>query len=287
MPASGTYDYNRPEANAFDPASLGAIVSKSVSLNPRLGNPPPRLHETSSGLLNAVGIPSDSVEVFCRKQLPILQNYQTVRIVSIAAGSPSDFARAAAVLDNQKGINALELNFSCPNLGDGIKFGSNPELAAQTVASIKKTTSLPIIVKLSPNVTSITEIAQAVESAGADVLCVANTITAMAIDIQTHRPILGNITGGLSGPAIKPVILRMVWETAAAVNIPIIGVGGIATATDALEYLLAGATAIQVGTANFANPLAMPQIIEGIENYLEEGGFASVQEIVGLARKNV
>ncbi|CEP69226.1 Dihydroorotate dehydrogenase, class 1/ 2 [Moorella glycerini] len=284
MPASGTYDYGG-DANAFDPSLLGAIVTKSVSAVPRSGNAPPRIHETPCGLLNAVGIPSEGVKAFRRNTLPALKQYNTVLIVSVAGETPADFARVISSLEEENGIGAYELNFSCPNLGDGMPFGTDPELLYLAVKQIRKATSRPLIVKLSPNVADIKLMGRQAQDAGADILTVANTLTGMAIDVLRRRPVLGNIFGGLSGPAIKPVALRMVWEVAGAVSIPVIGVGGIANATDALEFILAGAKAVQVGTANFTNPMVMLEIIEGIRSYMKENGFISLADIVGLARK--
>ncbi|MBC7325364.1 MAG: dihydroorotate dehydrogenase, partial [Moorella sp. (in: Bacteria)] len=248
MPASGTYDYGGT-ANAFDPSQLGAIVTKSVSLVPWTGNEPPRLYETPCGLLNAVGIPSEGVEAFRSKVLPSLRAYDTTLIVSVAGERSEEFARVIKVLEAEEGISAYELNFSCPNLGDGIPFGTNPALLRQALEQARQETARPIIVKLSPNVTDIGLMAREAQEAGADAVALINTITGMAIDVRRQRPVLGNIFGGLSGPAIKPIALRMVWEVAGAVDIPVIGVGGISNASDALEFLLAGARAVQVGTA--------------------------------------
>ncbi len=284
MPASGTYDYG-DGANAFNPSLLGAIVTKSVSAFPRSGNAPPRIHETPCGILNAVGIPSEGVEAFRRNTLPGLKQYNTALIVSVAGETPEDFAQVISCLEEENGIGAYELNFSCPNLGDGIPFGTNPELLYLAVKQIRKVASRPLIVKLSPNVVDIKLMARQAQDAGADILTVANTLTGMAIDVRRRQPVLGNIFGGLSGPAIKPVALRMVWEVAGAVDIPVIGVGGITDTTDALEFIMAGARAIQVGTANFANPKVMLEIIEGIESYMEENGFTRLADIVGLARR--
>ncbi|MEW8958255.1 MAG: dihydroorotate dehydrogenase [Moorella sp. (in: firmicutes)] len=284
MPASGTYDYGEG-ANAFDPSLLGAIVTKSVAASPRAGNAPPRLYETPCGLLNAVGIPSEGVDAFKRHTLPGLKKYDTALIVSVAGETPADFIKVIGSLEEEEGIAAYELNFSCPNLGDGMPYGTDPELLALALKKIRKVAARPLIVKLSPNVADIRLMARRAREAGADILTVANTLTGMAIDIRKRKPVLGNIFGGLSGPAIKPIALRMVWEVAGAVDIPVIGVGGITNAADALEFIMAGARAVQVGTANFANPMVMLEIIEGIADYLQENGFAKVEDIVGLARK--
>ncbi|MDN5344440.1 MAG: dihydroorotate dehydrogenase catalytic subunit [Clostridia bacterium] len=283
MPASGTYECG--SANVYNPGQLGAIVTKSVAPVPWPGNAPPRLHETTGGLLNAVGIPSEGVVAFREKVLPTLRQYDTALIISVAGETTEEFARVIQALEGEAGISAYELNFSCPNLGDGIPFGTNPDLLYQAVARARQETKRPIIVKLSPNVTDIALMAREAQKAGASAVALINTLTGMAIDVRRRRPVLGNTFGGLSGPAIKPVALRMVWEVAGAVDLPVIGVGGISNTSDALEFLLAGARAIQVGTANFANPLVMPQIINGIASYLEENGFSKITDIIGLARK--
>ena len=286
MPASGTYGYGSENIGCFDLSEIGALVTKSVSLSPRPGNPPPRIFETASGVLNAVGIPSEGVEKFCSGQLPILRHYDTSLIVSVAGSSMADFAAVAEILSLEPGIDALELNLSCPNLGDGIPFASDPGKLKDVLRAVRRTTELPLIAKLSPNVSDISEMARVVEAEGVEIVCLANTLVGMAIDIKTRRPVLGNRVGGLSGPAIKPVAVRMVYEVSQAVNIPVIGVGGIMEAAAAVEFMLAGASAVQVGVANFYNPMTMVEIRDGIARYLEENGFSSVSEIVGLAWKS-
>jgi len=287
MPASGTWEWNPNGVRCFDPSLLGAVVAKTVTMRPRPGNAPPRIHEVRAGLLNAVGIPSEGVEEFVRGTLREMHSIKTAHIVSISGESVEDFGALANALDPyQSEIAALELNLSCPNLSsNGKLFATDESLLKDVVAIVRDNTTLPIIAKLSPNVSDIARMAVIAQDAGADVLALINTLQGMAIDINSRRPILGNVRGGLSGPAIKPVAVRMVWEAYDAVHVPIIGIGGISTADDAVEFMLAGATAVGVGTATFRNPMAMIEIIQGITDYLSVHGFRSVYEIVGAAQR--
>lgn len=280
--ASGTFGYAREFASLVDLNRLGGIIVKGISLLPRPGNPPPRIVETACGMLNAIGLENVGVERFITEKLPFLRQLTTPVIVNILGDSVDDYARLAGRLAEVEGIAALEVNISCPNVKKGgVAFGTVPEMAAAVTAAVRQATALPVIVKLSPNVTDITVIARAVADAGADGLSLINTLLGMAIDIRTRRPRLANVVGGLSGPAIKPVALRMVWQVARAVSIPVIGIGGITTAEDALEYIIAGATAIQVGTANFYQPTAAEEIVAGLAAYLQGQGLASIRQVIG------
>ncbi|MEW6244800.1 MAG: dihydroorotate dehydrogenase [Bacillota bacterium] len=283
MPASGTFGYGEENAGAFDPGELGAVVAKSVRLEPAPGNPPPRLVETPAGLINAVGIPSEGVDAFIRDQMPLLRQTGTVVIVSIAGSTAPQYGELAARLSKVPGIDALELNLSCPNIGHGLPFAQDPGLLAEAVSAARSNTGLPIIAKMSPNVTDIAAMSKIALDAGADILAIANTVNAMVIDIWKRQPVLGNVAGGLSGPAIRPIAVRNVWRVYEQLEAPIIGSGGIATWQDAVEFLLAGARAVAVGVANFINPNAMKEIIEGIQRYLDSQGFESVEDIIGLA----
>jgi dihydroorotate dehydrogenase (NAD+) catalytic subunit len=261
---------------------LGGIVVKGLSLKPRLGNPPPRIMETSGGMLNAVGLQNVGVDVFIQEKLPFLVQYDVAVIANIYGESYLEYAQVARKLSKAQGVHALEVNVSCPNVKKGgVSFGSDPKAAADVTRRVKAETDLPVIVKLTPNVTDIAAIAQAVEEAGADAVSLINTLTGMSIDLKTRTSHLKNITGGLSGPAIKPVALRMVWQVAQKVAIPIIGIGGIMTAEDALEFMIAGADAVQIGTANFINPCATIEIIDGIRHYLHDYKIKSIKDIVG------
>ena len=280
--ASGTFGYGREFASLVDLDRLGAIIVKGISYAPRPGNPPPRIVETACGMLNAIGLENVGVERFISDKLPFLRQFSTPVIVNILGDSVDDYARLAGRLAEVEGIAALEVNISCPNVKKGgVAFGTVPEMAAAVTSAVRKATRLPVIVKLSPNVTDVTVIARAVADAGADGLSLINTLLGMAIDISTRRPRLANVVGGLSGPAIKPVALRMVWQVARAVSIPVIGIGGIATAEDALEFLIAGATAIQVGTANFYQPTATEEIVTGLAAYLQEQSLTSIRQLIG------
>ncbi len=285
MTASGTFGYAREFADLVCLDRLGAVAVKGISLEPRAGNPPPRIVETPSGMLNAIGLENVGVDRFIAEKMPFLRKCACKVIVNILGDSIEEYARLAGKLTGVAGIDALEINISCPNVKKGgVAFGTVPEMAAAVTRAVKQATDLPVIVKLSPNVSDIVAMAQAVSEGGADALSLINTLIGMAIDVRSRRPKLANIIGGLSGPAVKPVALRMVWQVANAVSIPIIGIGGIGTAEDAIEFLLAGATAVQVGTANFYNPSATEQIIDGISDYLRQQGETSVQAIIGSLR---
>ncbi|QGP91396.1 Dihydroorotate dehydrogenase B (NAD(+)), catalytic subunit [Neomoorella glycerini] len=282
MPASGTFGFGEEYAPFIDLNRLGALVVKTITLHPTPGNPPPRLMEGHCGLLNSVGLQNPGLEIFLREKLPYLRRYTPPLIVSIAGRTTEEYAELAARLSEAEGIAALEVNISCPNVKEGgIVFGTVPAMAARVTAIVKEHTHLPVIVKLTPNVTDITTIARAVEDAGAGAIALINTLQGMAIDIERRRPALANIVGGLSGPAIKPVALYAVWRVARAVKVPVIGMGGIMTARDAIEFLLAGATAVAVGTATLVDPGAITKIIAGLENYLTEQGLADVRELIG------
>lgn len=279
MPASGTFGIE--SADFIDCSKIGAIVPKSFTLNPQQGNPPPRVVETPCGMLNAVGIQNKGLEHFVKVTLPFFESYGTPVVASVSAYSEEDFKTIINEL-NKTTTALIELNISCPNLKEGGKaFGISQDETYKIVKAAKSVTEIPLITKLSPNVTDITEIALAAESAGTDAVSLVNTFLGMAIDIKTMRPKLGNITGGLSGPAIKPLALRMVWQVAEKVKVPVIGIGGISSATDAIEFLLAGASAVQVGTYNFVEPGCMEKIITGIEDYMRSRNISDVGQIIG------
>jgi dihydroorotate dehydrogenase (NAD+) catalytic subunit len=279
--ASGTFGYAEEFASLVDLDRLGAIIVKGISLEPRPGNKPPRIIETACGMLNAIGLENVGVERFITEKLPYLQKISSPVIVNILGDSVEEYARLAERLNIVEGVSALEINISCPNVKKGgVAFGTDPAMAAAVTSAVKKATSLPVIVKLSPNVTDITQVARAVEDGGADAISLINTLLGMAIDSRTKKPRLANVVGGLSGPAIKPIALRMVWQTAQAVRVPVIGIGGIGTTEDALEFLIAGATAVQVGTANFYQPTTATEIIAGLERYVREQGLTSINEII-------
>lgn len=281
LTASGTFGYGEEIADLIDVSKLGGVVCKTVTSAPRAGNAPPRTCETPGGMLNAIGLQNVGLEAFLREKMPYLRACGTRVVVNIAGETIEDFADLCARLDGEAGIDALELNISCPNVAHGLDYSSDPVQTERLVRECRKQTRLPLLVKLSPNVTDITQSARAAQEGGADALTVANTFVGMAIDVRTRRPRLSNGTGGLSGPAIRPLALRAVWRCAGAVQIPIIGVGGIVTAHDALEFLIAGASAIQIGTATFVRPDAATTVIQGIATYLQEQGLASVRELVG------
>jgi len=286
MPASGTFDLYEDNNLPYDTKVLGAVITKTIFLEKRLGNPPPRICESTSGLINSLGTPGEGVEYLIKKKLPVFQKANQTVIVSIGGDGVKEFKLLAKRLDQVKGIDAIELDLSCPNNEDNIIIAKDEFLTEQTVAQVKEVSTKPIIAKLSPNITEITKIARAAQKGGADILSLINTVSAMAIDIRTKKPVLGNKVGGLSGPAIKPIALKMVWEVAQTIDLPIIGIGGISNSEDAIEFLLAGASAVEVGTAALINPLGMLEIIQGIEYYLRQQGYCSIQEIVGLAFKN-
>ena len=282
MTASGTFGYGTEYTDFIDLARLGGIVVKGTTLHHREGNPYPRMAETPSGMLNAVGLQNKGVDYFIAHIYPTISNYDTAVIVNVSGSQIEDYITTAERLNALAHIPAIELNISCPNVKEGgMAFGVTCAGASSVVRAVRAVYDKTLIVKLSPNVTDITEIARAVEAEGADAISMINTLLGMAIDAEKRRPVLSTITGGLSGPAVKPVALRMVWQTAQVVNIPIIGMGGIATATDAIEFLLAGATAIEVGTYNFVDPTATIQIVEGIENYMLRHGFSNITELIG------
>ena len=282
MTASGTFGYGTEYTDFIDLARLGGIVVKGTTLHHREGNPYPRMAETPSGMLNAVGLQNKGVDYFIEHIYPTISNYDTAVIVNVSGSQIEDYITTAERLNALAHIPAIELNISCPNVKEGgMAFGVTCAGASSVVRAVRAVYDKTLIVKLSPNVTDVTEIARAVEAEGADAISMINTLLGMAIDAEKRRPVLSTITGGLSGPAVKPVALRMVWQTAQVVNVPIIGMGGIATATDAIEFLLAGATAIEVGTYNFVDPAATIQIVEGIENYMLRHGFSNITELIG------
>jgi dihydroorotate dehydrogenase (NAD+) catalytic subunit len=280
--ASGTFGYGEEYGQLIDLSRLGGIITKSVTLEPRLGNPPPRTCETPSGMLNAIGLTNLGVDGFIKEKLPFLRTVKTRVIVNVAGRTMDDYVSVVEKLNGCQGIDMLEINISCPNVKEGgLAFGARPESAHQCIKSVKDNTSYPIIAKLSPNVTDIAQIASAVQEAGADAVSLINTLVGMAIDVEKRRPILGNMTGGLSGPAIKPVALAMVWKVAKAIGLPVIGIGGIMNARDALEFILAGACMIQVGCANFVDPQTSVDIVDGLNGYLKEKGIARIVDVVG------
>lgn len=285
LTASGTFGYGEEIADLIDLKQLGGIICKTVTRQPREGNAPPRTCETTAGMLNAIGLQNVGIDAFIREKMPYLRDCGAPAIVNVAGESIDDFAFLCQTLSEVEGISAIELNISCPNVAHGLDFATAPQIAENVVAQCRKATSLPLWVKLSPNVTNIAHIARAAEQGGADALCVCNTFVGMSIDIKTHRPRLSNGTGGLSGPAIKPLALRAVWQCADVVQVPIIGIGGIVTASDAIEFLLAGASAIQIGTATFVQPDAATRVAQGIELYLNNHKMSSPSQLVGLARR--
>ena len=282
MTASGTFGYGKEFDELFDLGRLGAIVVKGLSLLPAPGNPPPRIIETPCGMLNAIGLENIGIEAFVKHKLPFLRQFSTPVVVNIYGKTIEEYAELAARIDGLDDVAAIEVNISCPNVkAGGVAFGVDPHAAAAVVKSVRKRTSKSLMVKLSPNVTDIADIARSAEGAGADSVSLINTITGMMIDIEKRKPVLANITGGLSGPAIKPVALRMVWQVAGAVKIPVIGIGGIMTAEDALAFIIAGATAVQVGTANFINPRATVEIIENMATFMEAHNIRHIRDLIG------
>lgn len=285
MPASGTYDYFENNADCFPVSELGAVMIKSVHRLQRPGNPGPRIAEVCGGMLNCVGIPSVGIEAFLRDELPRYENIGTQVILSISGSEPVHYAEIAELVSDDPRIAALEMNLSCPNVGSGLPFSSDPQLLYDTVRQTRQRTTLPLYAKLSPNVTDIRVSCRAAEDAGADALTLSNTFRAMTIDIQKRRPYLGNLSGGMSGPAVKPMNMFLVWQAYETVHIPIIACGGIASWRDAVEYLMAGASAVQVGSCNFNDPMTMHNIIHDLDSYLRRNGIASVRELCGAAHK--
>ena len=282
MTASGTYGYGLEYEDFVELQRLGGIMVKGTTLHARQGNPYPRMAETPAGMPNAVGLQNKGVDYFCEHIYPSIKDYDTAMIVNVSGSQVEDYIATAERINALEHIPAIELNISCPNVKEGgMAFGVTCAGAASVVRAVRAVYDKTLIVKLSPNVTDITEIARAVEAEGADAVSMINTLLGMAIDAERRRPVLSTVTGGLSGPAVKPIALRMVWQTAQAIKLPIIGMGGIATASDAIEFLLAGASAIEVGTYNFVDPTATVKIVDGIEDYMRRHGFASVSDLVG------
>lgn len=282
MVASGTFGYGEEASKFVDLDNLGAIITKTITLKPREGNPPPRVAETPSGMLNSIGLQNKGVDDFTKNSLPFLSKFKTPVIANIAGDSAKEYAELAKILNKEPLIKGIEVNISCPNVKKGgMFFCFDPKATSELVKTVRKATSLPLIVKLSPNVTDITLIASQAESAGADAISLINTLLGMSIDIETRKSKLGTPTGGLSGPAIKPIAVRMVWQVAQAVKIPVIGIGGIMTGRDAIEFFLAGASAVQVGTANFVDTQAPIRIVEEIEEYLEENKIGDYRKLIG------
>jgi dihydroorotate dehydrogenase (NAD+) catalytic subunit len=286
MTASGTFGFGLEYSDFVDLNQVGAIVVKGTTLAPKPGNSGRRMAETPAGMLNSIGLENPGVDEFIAKTMPKLAQYQVPVIVNISGNTIEEYGELAARL-NQSGVAGLEVNISCPNVKQGgIAFGTCPDSATEVVRAVKAKTSLPVIVKLSPNVTDVVLMAKAVEAAGADAISLINTLLGMAIDIRTWRPVLGNTVGGLSGPAVKPIAVRMVWQVAKAVTVPVIGMGGIMTAEDAIEFMLAGASAVAVGTANFVNPYISVEVAEGISDYLTKRGLTQVSELIGKVNCN-
>ena len=282
LTASGTFGYGEEFADFVDLPRLGGFIVKGTTLHPREGNPYPRMAETPMGMLNAVGLQNKGVHYFVEHIYPRLKDLDTNVIVNVSGSSVEDYRETAAIINELENIPAIELNISCPNVKHGgMTFGVHPEAAAEVVSAVRSAYHKTLIVKLTPNVTDITEIAKAVEGAGADSISLINTMLGMAIDAERRKPLLSTVTGGLSGPCVKPVALRMVWQVAKVVKVPVVGLGGIMNATDAIEFLLAGATAIELGTANFIDPAITVKVVDGINDYLDRHGFKSVQEIIG------
>jgi dihydroorotate dehydrogenase (NAD+) catalytic subunit len=285
MTASGTFGYGTEYGQVGDIQRLGAIICKGTTLEPRHGNPQPRLVETACGVINAIGLQNIGVAALIREKAPVWAGWRVPVIVNIAGDSVDEYGELARMLDNVKGVGGLEVNISCPNVkAGGAVFGAHPTTAASVTAAVRAATSLPVIVKLTPSSGDIVGVAEAVVGAGADAVSLINSVKGMAIDISRRRPAIGNITGGLSGPAIKPLALALVYEVAGAVTVPVIGIGGIATASDALEFIMAGASAVQVGSATFRNPRAALDVLEGIERFMVKEGVKELAEVIGKAR---
>jgi dihydroorotate dehydrogenase (NAD+) catalytic subunit len=286
MTASGTFGYGMEYSQLYDIQRLGAVVCKGTTLRPREGNPQPRLVETPCGVINSIGLQNIGVEALIKEKAPVWAGWRVPVIVNIAGESVKDYAMLAGKLDGVRGVSGIEVNISCPNVGaGGAIFGVDPRTAARVTAAVREATRLPVIVKLTPGAADVAAVAKAVAGAGADAVSLVNTFKAMAIDIESQRPVIGNVTGGLSGPAIKPLALAMVYEVAGAVDIPVIGLGGITSAADALEFIMAGACAVQVGAATFGNPRAALDVLEGIERFAAEKGIKKLAEITGAARR--
>ena len=282
MTASGTFGYGTEFADFVDLERLGGVIVKGTTLHHREGNPYPRMAETPAGMLNAVGLQNKGVDYFCEHIYPTIKDYKTNMIVNVSGSAIEDYVATAERINALEHIPAIELNISCPNVKQGgMAFGVTAKGAAEVVSAVRKVYDKTLIVKLSPNVTDITEIARAAEAAGADSVSLINTLLGMAIDAERRRPVLSTVTGGMSGPAVKPIALRMVWQVAKAVNIPVVGLGGISNGTDALEFMLAGASAIEVGTANFVDPSVTGKIVDEINAYLDRHGYASIRDIIG------
>jgi len=285
MPASGTFGYGEEYTPFVDMEKIGAIVTKGLSLKPKAGNPTPRIAETVSGMLNAIGLQNVGIDAFIQHKMPFLRTVNTPVIANFFGNTLEEYGEVAKRLNDIPEIAAGELNISCPNVKQGgIVFGTDPKAASEVVALVRKNLQKPLIVKLTPNVTDITVVARAVEEAGADAIACINTITGMSVDVNTRKPRIANMTGGLSGPAIRPVAVRMVHQVVQTVSVPVIGIGGIVKAMDALEFLIVGAKAVQVGTANFVDPTAMISIIEGIEEFLVEEGIDDIHDLIGSLR---
>lgn len=284
MPASGCFGFGREFSELYDLSILGAVMMKAATGKERRGNSTPRVAETSSGMLNAIGLQNPGVDRIMKEEVPFLANYDTAVIANVAGSTVEEYEEVAIKFNQTSLVHALELNISCPNVKEGgIQFGTDPEMAKHVTEKVKQVSNKPVYVKLSPNVSNIVAMAKAVEAAGADGLTMINTLTGMQLHLPSRRPLIANKTGGLSGPAIKPIAIRMVYEVRQATNIPIIGMGGIETAEDVLEFLLAGASAVAVGTANFKNPLILPELIQELPEVLRKYGFGSVQEAIGKA----
>jgi len=284
MSASGTFGFADCYRDFFDPAMMGAIVVKALTPLPRAGNPPPRTCETPSGMLNAIGLENPGLREYMARIAPALKGIGTKLIINVAGSNIEDYVEVAEAVEQDGGADALEINISCPNVKEGgLAFGSSAKGAAKVTEAVRRAVGMPIIMKLTPNVTDIAEVAKACEDEGADAISMINTLLGMSIDVKARKPYLANETGGLSGPAVRPVAVRMVWQTAQKVSIPIIGMGGISSAEDALEFMMAGASAVAVGTAQLADPMAIPRIIEGLSRYVKDEGLASIREIVGAA----
>lgn len=282
MVASGTFGYGEEYCTFFDLSELGAIVTKSITLRPRQGNRPPRIAETPSGMLNAIGLQNVGLDAFISEKMPFLRTLGIPIIVSISGEDETEYIEIAERLSQIADVSGLEINISCPNVAKGgMQFGSDSQMTYELINSLRCATNLPLIVKLSPNVTDIVEIAKSAEQAGADALSLINTFLGMSIDIKSRKPKLGNITGGLSGPAIRPIAVRMVWQVFNVVKIPLIGMGGIMNADDALEFIIAGATAVSIGTANFVNPTTAIEVIKGIEEYMQKNEFSDINDLIG------